>query len=233
MEASEPDETYIIDTASGVRLDLDNPRPEDIRIEDVAGGLSKVCRCGAQAREYYSVAQHALLVQRLVVEAGHPELALVALHHDSHEAYLCDIPTPLKLKIRKATNVYKEACKTFDRVIAEAFGFEWPEQGSLEQLAIKSADKQALLIEAARLLPDGGEALRQDKGLGEEEYRDLAGLEEPLVPAEAEKRFRRTHEEFTRMAYVHELLLGTLGLAVQVHALGPCQRRTLEEKESP
>ena len=53
---------YIIDTASGEKVDLDDPQPENIRIEDVAGGLSKVCRFGAQAREYYSVAQHALLV---------------------------------------------------------------------------------------------------------------------------------------------------------------------------
>src|SRR5215211_9476558 len=113
MEASDPAKPYAIDTASGVRLDLDNLRPEDIRIGDVAGGLSKVCRFGAQARKYYSVAQHALLVRRLVVEAGHPELALVALHHDSHEAYLCDIPSPLKWKIRKATTVYIDTCKRF------------------------------------------------------------------------------------------------------------------------
>src|SRR5918996_968485 len=106
MEASDPAKPYIIDTASGVRLDLDNPRPEDVRIEDVAGGLSKVCRFAAQPLEYYSVAQHALLVQRLVVEAGHVELALVALHHDSHEAYLCDIPKPLKSKISADTDVY-------------------------------------------------------------------------------------------------------------------------------
>jgi uncharacterized protein len=195
MEVSNPGERYIIDTASGRRLDLDNPRPEDIRIEDVAGGLSKVCRFGAQALEYYSVAQHALLVQRLVVEAGHPELALVALHHDSHEAYLCDIPTPLKRKISKATNVYEETCDELDLVIAEAFGFEWAEDGSPDQRAIKDADKQALLIEAARLLPDGGKALRGDKGLGEEETRDLAELEEPTMPAEAEARFLGAHEE--------------------------------------
>jgi 5'-deoxynucleotidase YfbR-like HD superfamily hydrolase len=193
-----PANTYVIDTASGERLDLDNPRPEDIRIEDVAGGLSKVCRFGAQALEYYSVAQHALLVQRLVVEAGHPGLALVALHHDSHEAYLCDIPTPLKRKIRKATNVYDEACKALDGVIAEAFGFERPEDGAPEQRVIKQADRQALLMEATRLLPDGGEALRRDIGLGEEEYRDLAALEKPLPPAEAEARFLEAHLKLAR-----------------------------------
>src|ERR687897_308809 len=144
--AGKPAKPYIIDTSSGKRLDLDNPRPEDIRIEDVAGGLSKVCRFGAQPLEYYSVAQHALLVQRHVVEAGYPELALVALHHDSHEAYLGDIPTPLKRKISADTDVYDEVCKTLDRVIAEAFGFERPEDGSPEQQAIKHADRQALLV---------------------------------------------------------------------------------------
>jgi 5'-deoxynucleotidase YfbR-like HD superfamily hydrolase len=138
-------------------LDLDDPRPEDIRIEDAAGGLSKVCRFGAQALEYYSVAQHALLVQRLVVEAGHPELALVTLHHDSHEAYLCDIPSPLKRKISAINNAYKRVCNEVDLAIAEAFGFERPEQGSPEQRAIKNADRQALLMEAARLPHDSGE----------------------------------------------------------------------------
>ena len=198
MEANRATKPYIIDTASGARLDLDNLRPEDIRIEDVAGGLSKVCRFGAQAREYYSVAQHALLVRQLVVEAEYPELALVALHHDSHEAYLCDIPSPLKKKISANTKVYEEACKTLDRAIAEAFGFALPVAGSQEQRIIKHADRRALLMEAARLLHDSGEALRRDLGLGEEEYGDLAPLEEPLPPAEAEDRFLEAHKELAR-----------------------------------
>jgi 5'-deoxynucleotidase YfbR-like HD superfamily hydrolase len=184
---------YVIDTASGVRLNLDNPHPEDIRIEDVAGGLSKVCRFGAQALEYYSVAQHALLVQRLVVEAGYPELALVALHHDSHEAYLGDIPTPLKKKISADTNVYRQASRALDVAISEAYGFKCPEEDSPEQMAIKRADDQALLIEAARLLPDGGAALRQDRGVGDDELEGLALLEDPLPPAEAETQFLQAH----------------------------------------
>jgi uncharacterized protein len=162
MEGSNSGERYIIDTASGVRLDLDDPRPQDIRIEDVAGGLSKVCRFGAQPREYYSVAQHALLVQRLVVEAGHHQLALAALHHDSHEAYVCDIPKPLKNKISAINEAYEVVCDELDLAIAKAFGIEWPEHDSPQQRAIKHADGQALLIEAARLLPDGGKALRRD-----------------------------------------------------------------------
>jgi 5'-deoxynucleotidase YfbR-like HD superfamily hydrolase len=195
MEANNTNKPYIIDTASGVRLDLDYPRPEDIRIEDVAGGLSKVCRFGAQPIEYYSVAQHALLVQRLVVEAGYPELALAALHHDSHEAYLCDIPSPLKRKIRKATDAYDRTCDALDLAISVAFGFEWPHKGTLEQKIMKDADRQALLTEGARLLPDHGEALRRDIGLADGEYRDLAPLDDPLLPTEAQRQFLRAHEE--------------------------------------
>jgi 5'-deoxynucleotidase YfbR-like HD superfamily hydrolase len=198
--ADKPAKPYVIDTAAGKRLDLDNPRPEDIRIEDVAGGLSKVCRFGAQPLEYYSVAQHALLVRRLVVEAGYPQLALAALHHDSHEAYVCDIPTPLKNMISAINDAYEAVCDELDLAIAKAFGIEWPEHGSPEQRAIKHADGQALLIEASRLLPDGGKALRRDKGLGEEDYRDLASLEEPLLPAEAQELFLRAHRELAEHA---------------------------------
>jgi 5'-deoxynucleotidase YfbR-like HD superfamily hydrolase len=195
MEGSNSGERHIIDTASGRRLDLDNPRPDNIRIEDVAGGLSKVCRFGAQAREYYSVAQHALLVQCLVVEAGHPELALAALHHDSHEAYVCDIPKPLKNKIAVINDAYRAVCDELDLVIVEAFGIEWPEQGSPEQRTIKHADRQALLREATRLLPDRGNGLRRDLALGEEEFSDLAALDDPLSPAEAGSLFMLAHTE--------------------------------------
>ena len=162
MEASDPVQPHVIDTASGKRLDLDNPRPEDIRIKDVAGGLSKVCRFGAQAREYYSVAQHALLVQRLVVEAGTSRTSVSgAPPRLARGLPLRHTHPPQEEDLRDHTKVYKEACETLDHVIAGAFGFEWPGQGSPEQRTIKRADRQALLMEAARLLPDGGEALRR------------------------------------------------------------------------
>jgi len=66
MRADKDHGRYVMDTASGVRFELDAPRPEDIRIEDAANGFSGVCRMGAQAREFFSVARHALLVCRLV-----------------------------------------------------------------------------------------------------------------------------------------------------------------------
>jgi len=89
-------------------------------------------------------------------------------------------------------------CDEVDLAIAEAFGFEWPKKESPEQRVIKQADRRALLMEAARLLHDSGEALRRDLGLGEEEYGDLAPLEEPLPPAEAEDRFLEAQKELAR-----------------------------------
>jgi len=102
-----------------------------------------------------------------------------------------------KKKISADTDVYDEACRVLDRVIGEAFGIEWPEEGSPEQWTIKHADHQALLMEAARLLPDGGEALRMDRRFEEKEFRDLAALEVPLVPGEAEKLFLEAHADLT------------------------------------
>ena len=72
-------------------------------------------------------------MRRFVVESGYPELALAALHHDSHEAYLCDMPSPLESKIFTATQLYDDICRGFDRTIAEAFDFEYPEKASEEK----------------------------------------------------------------------------------------------------
>jgi hypothetical protein len=96
---------------------------------------------------------------------------------------------------RLVEGLQRQTAGMSDVELAEAFGFEYPEKGSQEKAVIKHADDLALLMEAARLLPDGGEALRRDQGLGDEEYSDLAPQEEPLPPAEAENLFLEAHEE--------------------------------------
>jgi len=106
------------------------------------------------AGTFYSVAQHAVLVHDLVVEAGHPELAATALHHDSAEAYVCDLPSPLKALLQaKGNHAYRDAADRLDEAIASALGHEPSPSGA----EIKLADLRALLIEAAELLPDRGE----------------------------------------------------------------------------
>jgi hypothetical protein len=79
-------------THSGRRFYPLDPRPEEIDAEDIAHALSLLCRYGGHVDRFYSVAEHCVLMS----EAVAPEHALAALLHDATEAYVCDVPRPLK-----------------------------------------------------------------------------------------------------------------------------------------
>ena len=185
---------HILDTASGRKLDLDDPDPTQIALDDIAGGLSRVCRFGAQSLRFHSVAEHAVLVSRLVVDGGHPHLALAALHHDSHEAYVCDIPKPLKRKLQDAgDNLYEQVCADLDRAIAQRL--EIAPVAPADAEVIKAADNKALMIEAAELLHDGGAGIAAATGLATESTGQLG---ESLAPDRARQQFLHVHEALLR-----------------------------------
>lgn len=72
-------------------------KPEDICIEDIAHSLGHQCRYGGHTKFHYSVAQHCVYVAATVLNmSGSSSLALMALLHDASEAYLTDLPRPLK-----------------------------------------------------------------------------------------------------------------------------------------
>ena len=77
---------------SGKLFDLLNPTEDDFDIMDIAHTLALSCRWGGWCREFYSVAQHSFYASYMV----QPRLALAALLHDATEAYMTDIPRPLK-----------------------------------------------------------------------------------------------------------------------------------------
>lgn len=81
-----------IQTISGKHFNYLDIQQDAIEIEDIATALSHICRFAGHLPEFYSVGQHSVLSSRLVPQ----EFALKALLHDAAEAYLQDIPAPLK-----------------------------------------------------------------------------------------------------------------------------------------
>lgn len=79
-------------TFSGRQFWPMDPRPNEIFIEDIAHALANLCRYGGHCLRFYSVAEHSVLMARAVS----PENKLWALMHDAAEAYLVDVPRPIK-----------------------------------------------------------------------------------------------------------------------------------------
>lgn len=141
-----------IETASGLYVDLQNPDPSTITLEDIATGLANTCRYNGQV-EFYSVAQHVVICSQRVARQGHNNVVqLAALHHDDAEAYLGDVTRPLKSLLQPA---YGQLSDLMDAAIAEASGNLWPAD-ALKVEAVKEADNWALMLEARNLLPSQG-----------------------------------------------------------------------------
>lgn len=89
-----------IQTFTGRKFWPLEPRAEDVCIEDIAHALSMKCRFTGHCREFYSVAQHSVLVSEVVAAmGGDADLQLCGLMHDSAEAYLPDVASPIKSRI--------------------------------------------------------------------------------------------------------------------------------------
>ena len=101
-----------IPTYTGRRFSLVEPDPADVNIEDIAHGLSNLCRYTGQPRFFYSVAEHAL---RCSEQFDDDELAFEALMHDAHEAYVGDCSRGMKQSMRTHVSDPMDPC-TFDAV---------------------------------------------------------------------------------------------------------------------
>lgn len=117
------------------------PREEDVDIRDIAHALAMTCRFGGMSSDYFTVAQHCVLVSTLCP----PEDALWGLMHDAAEAYLRDIPTPTKHAPEMLA--YRQVEKHTMRVICRHFMMPVDEPPS-----VKAADGLALMIEAANFM---------------------------------------------------------------------------------
>jgi 5'-deoxynucleotidase YfbR-like HD superfamily hydrolase len=137
---------------SGRRLDLLDPAPKDIEIEDIAHGLARVARWNGQTvgDHAYSVAQHALLVEEIAT-AMQTDLArrwqLAALLHDAPEYVIGDLISPFKSAIGLD---YKAFENRLLEAIHRRFGLP-PSLPDRITVAIKAADRIAAFYEATQL----------------------------------------------------------------------------------
>lgn len=107
----------LMHTFTGQKFYPLNPDIDTIVLEDIAHSLAHKCRYNGHTSEFYSVAQHSVLVSRAA--ASHK---LAALFHDAAEAYLPDVSRHIK----DLLNGYKEVEERLEAMIAEKFGYEYP-----------------------------------------------------------------------------------------------------------
>lgn len=115
------------------------PRSDEIDPADIAHALSLLCRYGGHVDRFYSVAEHCVLMSRAVA----PENALAALLHDATEAYVVDVPRPLKRYLPE----YREIESRVWTVIAIRFGIDLALPSEVED-----ADTRILLTERDALM---------------------------------------------------------------------------------
>ena len=160
-----------IQTYSGIRFTPTNPNSDAIVIQDISHSLSLQCRFSGHSKSFYSVAQHSVLVS---YECD-PGEELWGLLHDASEAYLVDIPKPLKASGK--FDAYLEFEKNMMKAICNRFGLDVQEPSS-----VKKADYKLLCTEARDLLVEP----RKD---GFDLFESLPYTIVPLSPKEAEKEF--------------------------------------------
>lgn len=185
-----------IATSTGKHIDFVNITPDQICIEDIARGLSNECRFAGQLESFYSVAQHSVYVSQIVP----PEYALEALLHDAAEAYIKDIPSPLKAMLPD----YKAVEKRIEAVIREKFGL--PPVMTVDvhyaDLVMLATEKRDLEIDPVNHWPILDSAPPHD---------DI--IIRPLTPPQAYHQFMARFEILTRGDSFPEIL--ELGLSVR------------------
>lgn len=129
-----------IRTNSGLFINVFEPTKDVIAIEDIAHALASVPRFGGHLNRHYSVAQHSVMCVMRVTSLEDKKAALM---HDASEAYLGDIPTPIKARLPE----YKVCEHNLMLMIADKFGFAYP----LNEV-VKEVDAVMLEIEWENLV---------------------------------------------------------------------------------
>jgi hypothetical protein len=138
-------------TFTGGRFYVLDPRPEEVRIEDIAHSLAGTNRYNAHGERFYSVAEHSALLAFAMTRDGQgAERALQGLLHDAAEAYTGDLTRSLKLALGP---LFAKIERDIERAIQEALGLRWAGHcpASVEHLGSKAYDDAILYDECKAL----------------------------------------------------------------------------------
>lgn len=158
-----------------------DPQTEDINIKDIAHGLSNQCRFNGHSKEFYSVAQHCILVSKITKS----DQSLAALLHDASEAYIGDIVSPLKRFLPKE---FKEIEVKIEEIINKKFNIT-----NIDHNHIKNADKIALVTEMRDVMGPPPKKWNEEGFFTPHSEKII-----PLSPKEAEKEFLNRFYELTK-----------------------------------
>lgn len=180
---------------SGRRLDLLDPTPMDIEIEDIAHGLAFQARWNGQTRgDYpYSVAEHSLLVEQIFTRAN-PALPakwrLAALLHDAPEYVIGDMISPVKASVGPG---YEALDERLQAAIHLRYGLPIAVPVAIKK-KIKQADKISAWLEATQIA--GFSVAESDKFFGKPDQRAIQGLQISLrEPVAVRLDFTRRHAQ--------------------------------------
>lgn len=174
----------MIQTASGRMFSVVTPDASALDIDDIAHALAHQCRFSGHVRRFYSVAEHCVRVSRCV----HWIDARSALMHDAAEAYVADVPSPIKRLPEMAA--YREIERGVERVIAERWQLDYP-----WNLAVKYADEAMLGLEARTLMPTFASPESWQPFLSRPTPEQMTGVTLGLKPREAKQLFLKRASE--------------------------------------
>lgn len=111
-----------IQTYQGRSFEYQTPENIDqIDIYDIAHALSNICRFGGHCKRFYSVADHSIRCADVAKNMGlSKEIQLWCLLHDAAEAYIGDIPTPLKKEVGIVYNMWDISIITYEDIVLDA-----------------------------------------------------------------------------------------------------------------
>jgi len=140
-------ENFMMMTYPGLRfLDPFNPDPEQIHIEDIANSLGMLCRYGGHVKNFYSVAEHCVLMADHVFKRENSQsLAFAVLMDDAPEAYLQDLIRPNKIRLAE----YRVADNAFGKVIRNKYGIA---HGGFLSEVVHQYDFRMLRTEMSQML---------------------------------------------------------------------------------